>query len=68
MTVRAPKTEAQYYCSFCCKSQHQVVVLIAGPAVFICDECVRACIPIVEEAVKTAPRAMVDGDLYGDPR
>jgi ClpX C4-type zinc finger/Domain of unknown function (DUF1902) len=37
------------YCSFCGKSQHQVPKLIAGPAVFICNECVDLCSEIVEE-------------------
>jgi ATP-dependent Clp protease ATP-binding subunit ClpX len=36
-----------YYCSFCGKSQHQVLRLIAGPTVFICDECVEVCRDIV---------------------
>src|SRR5262245_11713319 len=35
--------KAAYYCSFCGKSRHDVRVLIAGPAVFICDECVGVC-------------------------
>jgi ClpX C4-type zinc finger/Glyoxalase superfamily protein len=35
--------KAAYYCSFCGKSRHDVRVLIAGPAVFICDECVGLC-------------------------
>jgi ATP-dependent Clp protease ATP-binding subunit ClpX len=37
------------YCSFCGKSQHEVRKLIAGPTVFICDECVRLCMDIVRE-------------------
>ena len=37
------------YCSFCGKNQHEVPKLIAGPAVFICDECVDLCSEIVEE-------------------
>ncbi len=37
------------YCSFCGKSQHQVLKLIAGPKVFICDECVALCDGILEE-------------------
>ena len=37
------------YCSFCGKSQHEVAKLIAGPAVFICGECVDLCSEIVEE-------------------
>jgi hypothetical protein len=40
-----PKT---LYCSFCGKSQHEVRKLIAGPTVFICDECVALCADIVE--------------------
>jgi ClpX C4-type zinc finger len=35
------------YCSFCFKSQHQVKTLIAGPAIFICDECVELCNQII---------------------
>ena len=37
------------YCSFCGKSQHEVRKLIAGPTVFICDECVELCNEIIEE-------------------
>ena len=37
------------YCSFCGKSQHEVRKLIAGPTVFICDECVDLCNNIIEE-------------------
>ena len=37
------------YCSFCCKSQHDVQKLIAGPTVFICDECVGLCVTILVE-------------------
>jgi ATP-dependent Clp protease ATP-binding subunit ClpX len=37
------------YCSFCSKSQHEVRKLIAGPSVFICDECVDLCIDIIKE-------------------
>lgn len=37
------------YCSFCCKSQHEVRKLIAGPTVFICDECVWLCWEICSE-------------------
>ena len=35
------------YCSFCGKSQHEVRKLIAGPTVFICDECVELCLDII---------------------
>ena len=42
------------YCSFCGKSQHEVRKLIAGPTVFICDECVELCMDIIREETKTA--------------
>ena len=40
------------YCSFCGKSQHEVRKLIAGPTVFICDECVELCMDIIKEESK----------------
>src|SRR5699024_995242 len=40
------------YCSFCGKSQHEVRKLIAGPSVFICDECVDLCNDIIREEVQ----------------
>ena len=40
------------YCSFCGKSQHEVKKLIAGPTVFICDECVELCMDIIKEENK----------------
>ena len=44
------------YCSFCGKSQHEVRKLIAGPTVFICDECVELCMDIIREEIKIVPR------------
>ena len=41
------------YCSFCGKSQHEVRKLIAGPTVFICDECVELCMDIIKEENKS---------------
>src|SRR5260370_30702359 len=41
------------YCSFCGKSQHEVRKLIAGPTVFICDECVELCMDIIREENKS---------------
>jgi ATP-dependent Clp protease ATP-binding subunit ClpX len=41
------------YCSFCGKSQHEVRKLIAGPTVFICDECVELCMDIIREEHKS---------------
>ena len=42
------------YCSFCGKSQHEVKKLIAGPTVFICDECVELCMDIFKEETKSS--------------
>ena len=51
----ATKAEGEklLYCSFCGKSQHEVKKLIAGPSVFICDECVDLCKDIIKEEVKS---------------
>jgi ATP-dependent Clp protease ATP-binding subunit ClpX len=43
------------YCSFCGKSQHEVRKLIAGPSVFICDECVDLCNDIIREEIQESP-------------
>ncbi|MDP2697745.1 ATP-dependent Clp protease ATP-binding subunit ClpX [Thalassospira sp.] len=49
------------YCSFCGKSQHEVRKLIAGPTVFICDECVELCMDIIREEHKTHLVKSADG-------
>ena len=49
------------YCSFCGKSQHEVRKLIAGPTVFICDECVELCMDIIKEENKTSLVKHQDG-------
>jgi ATP-dependent Clp protease ATP-binding subunit ClpX len=49
------------YCSFCGKSQHEVRKLIAGPTVFICDECVELCMDIIREENKTSLVKSSDG-------
>ena len=49
------------YCSFCGKSQHEVRKLIAGPTVFICDECVELCTDIIREEHKTTLVKSRDG-------
>ncbi|MET0606474.1 MAG: ATP-dependent Clp protease ATP-binding subunit ClpX [Beijerinckiaceae bacterium] len=49
------------YCSFCGKSQHEVRKLIAGPTVFICDECVELCMDIIREESKSALVKTKDG-------
>src|ERR1700720_1201027 len=54
------------YCSFCGKSQHEVRKLIAGPTVFICDECVELCMDIVGEENKSLLRK--SGDNVPTPK
>ena len=49
------------YCSFCGKSQHEVRKLIAGPTVFICDECVELCMDIIKEDHKSSVSKSRDG-------
>ncbi len=49
------------YCSFCGKSQHEVRKLIAGPTVFICDECVELCMDIIKEENKSTLIKHQDG-------
>ena len=49
------------YCSFCGKSQHEVRKLIAGPTVFICDECVELCMDIIREEHKNTMVKSRDG-------
>tara|TARA_B110000259_G_scaffold79200_1_gene92789 strand:- start:1710 stop:2963 length:1254 start_codon:yes stop_codon:yes gene_type:complete len=49
------------YCSFCGKSQHEVRKLIAGPTVFICDECVELCMDIIKEENKSSQVKHQDG-------
>ena len=58
------------YCSFCGKSQHEVRKLIAGPTVFICDECVELCMDIIREEhkgnlVKSGEGVPSPGEIYG---
>ncbi|HCV49694.1 MAG TPA: ATP-dependent Clp protease ATP-binding subunit ClpX, partial [Rhodobiaceae bacterium] len=47
-------SKSTLYCSFCGKSQHEVRKLIAGPTVFICDECVELCMDIIREENKSS--------------
>ena len=56
-------SEKTLYCSFCGKSQHEVKKLIAGPSVFICDECIDLCNDIIREEV---PADAAPGDSKGD--
>ncbi len=54
-------SKSTLYCSFCGKSQHEVRKLIAGPTVFICDECVELCMDIIREESKTTLVKSKDG-------
>ena len=49
--AQEPALPQTLYCSFCAKSQHDVQKLIAGPSVYICDECVDLCVDIVRDGV-----------------
>ena len=54
------KDEKLLYCSFCGKSQHEVKKLIAGPSVFICDECVDLCNDIIREEIQEQNEKALD--------
>jgi ATP-dependent Clp protease ATP-binding subunit ClpX len=56
-----PQEKNTLYCSFCGKSQHEVRKLIAGPTVFICDECVELCMDIIREENKNTLVKSRDG-------
>ena len=56
-------SKSTLYCSFCGKSQHEVRKLIAGPTVFICDECVELCNDIIREETKAGLTGKKEGDV-----
>ena len=56
-------SKSTLYCSFCGKSQHEVRKLIAGPTVFICDECVELCNDIIREETKATLVSRKDGGV-----
>ncbi|HEV7718572.1 MAG TPA: ATP-dependent Clp protease ATP-binding subunit ClpX [Arsenicitalea sp.] len=60
-TTNSESSKNTLYCSFCGKSQHEVRKLIAGPTVFICDECVELCMDIIREENKTSMVKSSDG-------
>ena len=64
--ARASDGNEQLLCSFCGKSQRQVKKLIAGPGVYICDECIDLCNEIIDEEL-TAP-SHLDLDNLPKPR
>jgi hypothetical protein len=69
-TAQEPARPKTLYCSFCAKSQHDVLKLIAGPSVYICDECVELCTDIVRDGVLWKVLSLLrasgesDGDAY----
>ncbi|MBS0959421.1 MULTISPECIES: ATP-dependent Clp protease ATP-binding subunit ClpX [Acetobacter] len=61
MNAKTGDSKNTLYCSFCGKSQHEVRKLIAGPTVFICDECVELCMDIIREEHKTSQVSSREG-------
>ena len=61
--LSGPDSKSTLYCSFCGKSQHEVRKLIAGPTVFICDECVELCNDIIREEAKNGLAGRKDGGV-----
>lgn len=60
----ASERDLPLYCSFCGKSQHDVVVLIAGPTVFICDECTDLCASLAAtHRVRKAIREEIEDEV-----
>jgi len=55
--------EKTLYCSFCGKSQHEVKKLIAGPSVFVCDECIELCNEIIRDELPPTTESTGTGDL-----
>ena len=62
-TTSTNSTDKVLYCSFCGKSQHEVKKLIAGPSVFICDECIDLCTDIIQEEIAKLPKESGDDSL-----
>ena len=61
MSKTEDENKATLFCSFCGKSQHEVRKLIAGPTVFICDECVELCMDIIREEHKDSVQKNHEG-------
>jgi len=60
---KGASSEKTLYCSFCGKSQHEVKKLIAGPSVFVCDECIELCNEIIRDEL---PASVEARDAKGD--
>ena len=67
MNDKTGSNEKLLYCSFCGKSQHEVRKLIAGPSVFICDECVDLCNDIIREEIQGDSGAKAGGSELPTP-
>ncbi|MFM2400209.1 MAG: ATP-dependent Clp protease ATP-binding subunit ClpX, partial [Pseudomonadota bacterium] len=63
MTEKKGTSEKLLYCSFCGKSQHEVKKLIAGPSVFICDECIELCNEIIRDEATDNVAQQAKSDL-----
>ncbi|MEG0821870.1 MAG: ATP-dependent Clp protease ATP-binding subunit ClpX [Burkholderiaceae bacterium] len=63
MSEKKGSSEKLLYCSFCGKSQHEVKKLIAGPSVFICDECIDLCNDIIRDEATAEPATTAKSDL-----
>ena len=68
--ARPTDSNEQLLCSFCGKSQRQVKKLIAGPGVYICDECIDLCNEIIDEELTAPPSFDIDNlpkpkEIYG---
>ncbi len=64
---KATSSEKALYCSFCGKSQHEVKKLIAGPSVFICDECIDLCNDIIRDELPGLESVKPQGDELPTP-
>ncbi|MGE4238513.1 ATP-dependent Clp protease ATP-binding subunit ClpX [Hydrogenophaga sp.] len=64
---KATSSEKALYCSFCGKSQHEVKKLIAGPSVFICDECIDLCNDIIRDELPGLEAVKASGDDVPTP-
>ena len=67
MSDKKSSSEKLLYCSFCGKSQHEVKKLIAGPSVFICDECIDLCNDIIRDESSTDAPGVSKSDLPTPP-
>jgi ATP-dependent Clp protease ATP-binding subunit ClpX len=64
---KGSSSEKSLYCSFCGKSQHEVKKLIAGPSVFICDECIDLCNDIIRDELPSTTLNAESGDAVPTP-